>query len=65
MGIRGTETADIILENVKVPKENLLGKVGQGFKIMLNTLDYGRIGVAAQALGVAQGALDEAIKYVK
>ena len=61
MGIRGTETADIILENVKVPKENLLGKVGQGFKIMLNTLDYGRIGVAAQALGVAQGALDEAI----
>ena len=65
MGIRGTETSDIILENVKVPKENLLGKVGQGFKIMLNTLDYGRIGVAAQALGVAQGALDEAVKYVQ
>ncbi|MDY3051635.1 MAG: putative isocaproyl-CoA dehydrogenase AcdB [Ndongobacter sp.] len=65
MGIRGTETSDLILEKVKVPKENLLGKVGQGFKIMLNTLDYGRIGVAAQALGVAQGALDEAVKYVQ
>lgn len=65
MGIRGTETSDIILENVKVPKENLLGKEGRGFNIMLNTLDYGRIGVAAQALGVAQGALDEATKYVQ
>ena len=65
MGIRGTQTSDIILENVKVPKENLLGKEGRGFNIMLNTLDYGRIGVAAQALGVAQGALDEATKYVQ
>lgn len=65
MGIRGTQTSDIVLENVKVPKENLLGKEGQGFKIMLNTLDYGRIGVAAQALGVAQSALDEAIKYTQ
>lgn len=65
MGIRGTQTSDIVLENVKVPKENLLGKEGQGFKIMLNTLDYGRIGVAAQALGVAQGCLDEAIKYTQ
>lgn len=65
MGIRGTETADIILEKVKVPKSNLIGREGQGFKIMLNTLDYGRIGVAAQALGVAQSALDEAIKYTQ
>ncbi|MGO3017956.1 MAG: putative isocaproyl-CoA dehydrogenase AcdB [Anaerococcus sp.] len=65
MGIRGTETSDIILDSVKVPKENLLGKEGKGFSIMLNTLDYGRIGVAAQALGIAQGALDEAIKYTK
>ncbi|ACQ53886.1 putative isocaproyl-CoA dehydrogenase AcdB [Clostridium botulinum] len=65
MGIRGTETADLIFENVKVPKENLIGKEGKGFKIALNTLDVGRIGVAAQALGIAQGALDEAIKYVK
>ena len=65
MGIRGTETADLIFENVKVPKENLIGKEGKGFKIALNTLDVGRSGVAAQALGIAQGALDEAIKYVK
>ncbi|EKS4342511.1 putative isocaproyl-CoA dehydrogenase AcdB [Clostridium sporogenes] len=65
MGIRGTETADLIFENVKVPKENLIGKEGKGFKIALNTLDVGRIGVAAQALGIAQGALDEAVKYVK
>ena len=65
MGIRGSITSDIVLDNVKVPKENLLGDKGKGFKIMLNTLDAGRIGVAAQALGIAQGALDEAIKYVK
>lgn len=65
MGIRGTRTSDLIFENVKVPKENLLGKVGQGFKIMMNTLEAGRIGVAAQAVGVAQSALDEAIKYTK
>ncbi|MBU5306571.1 putative isocaproyl-CoA dehydrogenase AcdB [Clostridioides mangenotii] len=65
MGIRGTQTSDLIFENVKVPKENLLGKEGIGFKIAMNTLDAGRIGVAAQALGIAQGALDEAIKYTK
>lgn len=65
MGIRGTETSDLIFENVRVPKENLLGKEGKGFNIALNTLEAGRIGVAAQALGVAQGALDEAVKYVK
>ncbi|MDF2950191.1 MAG: acyl-CoA dehydrogenase, partial [Sedimentibacter sp.] len=65
MGIRATETADLIFENVKVPKENLLGKEGKGMNIALNTLEVGRIGVAAQALGVAQSALDEAIKYVK
>ncbi|ERT57435.1 butyryl-CoA dehydrogenase [Peptoniphilus koenoeneniae] len=65
MGIRGTQTSDIILDSVVVPKENLLGREGKGFNIMLNTLDYGRIGVAAQALGIAQGALDEAIKYTK
>ena len=65
MGIRGTQTSDLIFENVKVPKENLLGREGIGFKIAMNTLDAGRIGVAAQALGIAQGALDEAIKYTK
>ena len=65
MGIGGTKTADLIFENVKVPKENLLGTEGQGFKVMMNTLESGRIGVAAQAVGVAQSALDEAIKYTK
>lgn len=65
MGIRGTETSDLIFQNVKIPKGNLIGKEGKGFNIALNTLDVGRIGVAAQALGIAQGALDEAVKYVK
>ncbi|MEG0291867.1 MAG: putative isocaproyl-CoA dehydrogenase AcdB [Anaerovoracaceae bacterium] len=65
MGIRGTRTADLIFDNVKVPKENLLGDENRGFKVMMNTLEAGRIGVAAQAVGVAQSALDEAIKYTK
>ena len=65
MGIRGTRTSDLIFENVKVPKENLLGGLGKGFKVMMNTLSSGRIGVAAQAVGVAQSALDEAIKYTQ
>ncbi|MDO4773120.1 MAG: putative isocaproyl-CoA dehydrogenase AcdB [Bacillota bacterium] len=65
MGIRGTRTSDLIFENVKVPKENLLGVEGKGFKVMMNTLESGRIGVAAQAVGVAQSALDEAIKYTQ
>ncbi len=65
LGIHGSKTSDIILENVRVPKENLLGKEGQGFKICMATLDSGRITIAAQGLGIAQGALDEAIKYTK
>ena len=65
IGIRGTRTSDLIFENVKVPKDNLLGKEGKGFVVMMNTLEAGRIGVAAQAVGVAQSALDEAIKYTK
>lgn len=65
MGIRGTQTSDLVFENVRVPKENLIGKEGQGFKIAMNTLEAGRIGVAAQAVGVAQSALDEAVKYSK
>ncbi|WP_101773692.1 putative isocaproyl-CoA dehydrogenase AcdB [Peptostreptococcus faecalis] len=65
LGIRGTRTSDLIFENVKVPKENLLGKEGKGFNVMMNTLEAGRIGVAAQAVGVAQSALDEAVKYTK
>ena len=65
MGIRGSATAELIMENCIVPKENLLGKEGQGFKVAMNTLDGGRIGIAAQALGIAEGALNEAIAYVK
>ncbi len=65
MGIRGSATCELIFENVKVPKENLLGKVGKGFGIAMKTLDGGRIGIAAQALGLAQGAIDETVKYVK
>ncbi|RKD22408.1 butyryl-CoA dehydrogenase [Caminicella sporogenes DSM 14501] len=65
MGIRGSSTCELIFEDCKVPKENLLGKEGQGFKIAMKTLDGGRIGIAAQAIGIAQGAIDETIKYVK
>ena len=65
MGIRGSSTCELIFENVKVPKENLLGKRGDGFKIAMKTLDGGRIGIAAQALGIAEGALDATIGYVK
>ncbi len=65
LGIRGSATRELIFNNVKVPKENLLGKEGKGFSIAMQTLDGGRIGIAAQAVGIAQGALDEAIPYVK
>ena len=65
MGIRGSSTCDLIFEDCIVPKENLLGKEGKGFKIAMQTLDGGRIGIAAQALGIAEGALNEAIAYVK
>ncbi|SHJ90607.1 acyl-CoA dehydrogenase [Tepidibacter formicigenes] len=65
LGIKGSSTCELIFEDCKVPKENLLGKEGQGFKIAMKTLDGGRIGIAAQALGIAQGALDTTINYVK
>ncbi len=65
MGIHTSLTNELVFQNVRVPKENMLGKVGEGFKIAMSTLDGGRIGVAAQALGIAQGALDHAIKYSK
>jgi butyryl-CoA dehydrogenase len=65
MGIRGSSTCELIFENCIVPKENLLGQEGKGFVIAMATLDNGRIGIAAQALGIAEGALDETIKYVK
>ena len=65
LGIRGSATCELIFENVKVPLENLLGAEGKGFALAMKTLDGGRIGIAAQALGIAQGAIDETIKYVK
>ena len=65
MGIRGSATCELIFENVKVPKENMLGKRGDGFKIAMKTLDGGRIGIAAQALGIAEGALNETVAYTK
>ena len=65
MGIRATANCELIFEDVKVPKENLLGKEGDGFKICMNTLDVSRIDIGAQAVGIAQAALDEAIKYSK
>lgn len=65
MGIRSSSTAELIFNDVKVPKENLLGKEGDGFKIAMSTLDGGRIGIAAQALGIAQGAFEHALEYSK
>ena len=65
MGIRSSATCQLLFNNVKVPKENLLGKEGQGFKIAMATLDGGRIGIAAQALGIAQGAFEAAVEYSK
>ncbi|MFB3127165.1 MAG: acyl-CoA dehydrogenase family protein, partial [Candidatus Acidiferrales bacterium] len=63
MGINATATAEIFLQDCKVPAKNLLGEEGIGFKIALRTLDDGRVGIAAQATGIAQGALDEALGY--
>jgi len=65
MGIRSSSTAELIFNDMKVPKENMLGKEGQGFKIAMATLDGGRIGIAAQALGIAQGAFEQAVSYSK
>lgn len=65
MGIRATANCELIFEDVKIPKENLLGKEGEGFKICMNTLDVSRIDIGAQGVGIAQSALDEAIKYSK
>ena len=65
MGIRGSSTCDLIMEDCIVPKENLLGKEGKGFKVAMGTLDGGRVGVAAQALGIGEGAINEAVKYTQ
>ena len=65
MGIRGSSTYELIFTDCRIPKENMLGKQGEGFKIAMHTLDGGRIGIAAQALGLAEGALERTIEYVK
>ncbi|NLT48894.1 MAG: acyl-CoA dehydrogenase, partial [Clostridiales bacterium] len=65
MGIRSSATYELVFENLRVPAENLLGEEGQGFKIAMTTLDYGRIGIASQALGIAQGAYEHALNYSK
>ena len=65
IGIRGSSTYELIFEDCRIPKENLLGAQGKGFGIAMHTLDGGRIGIAAQALGIAEGALDRTIAYVK
>ena len=65
MGIRASSTTELIMEDCIVPKENLIGREGKGFKIAMHTLDGGRIGIAAQALGIAEGAFEEAVAYMK
>ena len=65
MGIRGSATYELIFTDCRIPKENLLGKIGKGFGIAMTTLDGGRIGIAAQALGLAAGALEQTIAYVR
>jgi alkylation response protein AidB-like acyl-CoA dehydrogenase len=65
MGIRGSQTGELVMEDCEIPAENLLGNEGDGFKIALATLDRTRPGIAAQALGIAQSALDEAVKFAK
>lgn len=65
MGLRGVPTSDIVLEDVRVPKSEILGELGMGFITAMKTLSIGRIGVACQGIGAAQGAMDEAVKFIK
>ena len=65
LGIRGSSTTELVMSNCVVPKENLIGQEGKGFGIAMKTLDGGRIGIAAQALGIAEGAYEEAVNYMK
>lgn len=65
MGIRSSPTCELVFENCRIPADRLLGKEGEGFKVAMKTLDGGRIGIAAQALGIAQGAYEEALKYAR
>ncbi|MCA1589743.1 MAG: acyl-CoA dehydrogenase family protein, partial [Acidobacteria bacterium] len=65
LGIRASSTTELILDNCKVPKENVLGEVGKGYKVSIETLNEGRIGIGAQMLGIAQGAYEAALKYTQ
>ncbi len=65
LGVRGSSTAELVLENVIVPEENMLGEIGKGFYIAMNTLNMGRIGIGAQALGIAQASVEKSIEYMK
>ncbi|MCK4502371.1 MAG: acyl-CoA dehydrogenase family protein, partial [Desulfuromonadales bacterium] len=65
MGIRGTFTTAFALDDVRIPAENMLGEEGQGFKIAMDTLDGGRVGIASQALGIAEGAFERSVEYAK
>ena len=65
MGIRGSSTCELIFEDCRIPKDRMLGVRGKGFQLAMATLDGGRIGIASQALGIAEGALEETIAYVK
>lgn len=65
MGIRGSTAAELVFEDCIVPKENLLGELGKGFKVAMTSLDVGRLGIGAQALGIAQGAFDQTVAYMK
>ncbi len=65
MGIRSSPTMELVFENCRIPRSNLLGEEGRGFSVAMKTLDGGRIGIAAQALGIAQGALDQAVSYAR
>jgi alkylation response protein AidB-like acyl-CoA dehydrogenase len=65
LGIRASSTTELLLENVRVPGKNVLGEVGKGYKVAIETLNEGRIGIGAQMVGLAQGALDHTVKYVQ
>src|SRR5205085_5394440 len=65
LGIRASSTCELILEECRVPKENVLGEVGKGYKIAIETLNEGRIGIGAQMVGLAQGALDHTLRYTR
>jgi alkylation response protein AidB-like acyl-CoA dehydrogenase len=65
LGIRASSTCELVLEDCRVPKENVLGEIGKGYKVSIETLNEGRIGIGAQMIGLSQGALDAAVAYAK